>query len=382
MKILIIRNFPSYMDVENNTYNIQEVGLAKALVRKGCICDILFWTDKEEKEVNIEVRNFGYVKVYYRKGKTKLKNTIYTGCDELFKEYDILQSSEYNQIQSWILAKKYPKKTIIYHGPYYSKFNKRYNLMCKVFDVFFLRRYKAMNTKFITKSILASEFLQSKGIDSNNITTIGVGLDEQMLSQNKPEKGPQIYDDLDGDKSELKLLYIGQFEERRNLFFLLDVFEQIHRENISSKLYMIGKGKDEYVAKVRSYIKEKNIDDAVWWYEKVEQKYLSKVYEATDIFLLPTKYEIFGMVLLEAMFYRNVVVTTDNGGSRMLIQNQKTGIVEKECLDDWVNSIINITNDKCRFEKMKSEASLSVIQKYTWDKLANMFIDEYSKLVK
>ena len=52
MKILIIRNYPSYMDVEKNTYNIQEVGLAKALVRKGNICDIVFWTDKEEKEVN------------------------------------------------------------------------------------------------------------------------------------------------------------------------------------------------------------------------------------------------------------------------------------------------------------------------------------------
>ena len=30
------------MDVERNTYNIQEVGLAKALVRKGHICDIAF----------------------------------------------------------------------------------------------------------------------------------------------------------------------------------------------------------------------------------------------------------------------------------------------------------------------------------------------------
>lgn len=51
MKILIIRNFPSYMSVKNNTYNIQEVGLAKALVRKGHICDIVFWTDKEEEIV-------------------------------------------------------------------------------------------------------------------------------------------------------------------------------------------------------------------------------------------------------------------------------------------------------------------------------------------
>ena len=45
------------MDVEKNTYNIQEVGLAKALVRKDNVCDIVFWTDKDEKEVNIPVDN-------------------------------------------------------------------------------------------------------------------------------------------------------------------------------------------------------------------------------------------------------------------------------------------------------------------------------------
>ena len=49
------------MDVERNTYNIQEVGLAKALVRKGHVCDIVFWTDKEEKDIThsifISIRN-------------------------------------------------------------------------------------------------------------------------------------------------------------------------------------------------------------------------------------------------------------------------------------------------------------------------------------
>ena len=35
MKILIIRPWPSLLDVTKNTYNIQEVGLAKALVKRG-----------------------------------------------------------------------------------------------------------------------------------------------------------------------------------------------------------------------------------------------------------------------------------------------------------------------------------------------------------
>ena len=55
MKILIVRPWPSVLDVTKNTYNIQEVGLAKALVKRGHPTDILFWTDGDEMTVKVEV---------------------------------------------------------------------------------------------------------------------------------------------------------------------------------------------------------------------------------------------------------------------------------------------------------------------------------------
>ena len=83
MKILIIRNFPSYMAVKNNTYNIQEVGLAKALIRKGNTCDILFWTDKQEETVEIPVFNGGVLHVFYRHGKSQSKERHDAGAQSL-----------------------------------------------------------------------------------------------------------------------------------------------------------------------------------------------------------------------------------------------------------------------------------------------------------
>ena len=139
MKILIIRNFPSYMEVRsNNTYNVQEVGLAKSLVRAGHSCDVLFWTDRNETDVTIPVNGTdNFVTVFYRHGWTKLKNTVFKKCKCLFEQYDILQPCEFNQIQSWILSKKYNNKMVIYHGPYYCAFNKSYNLYCKLTDWLF-----------------------------------------------------------------------------------------------------------------------------------------------------------------------------------------------------------------------------------------------------
>lgn len=109
MRILIIRNYPSYMAVVNNTYNIQEVGLAKALVRKGHVCDIVFWTDKQKETVEIPVSGGGIIHVFYRHGKTKLKNTIFSDCSDLFDQYDVLQPCEYNQMRGMVVSKESAK---------------------------------------------------------------------------------------------------------------------------------------------------------------------------------------------------------------------------------------------------------------------------------
>lgn len=383
MKILIIRNYPSYLDVKNNIYNIQEVGLAKALVRRNNTCDIVFWTDKEEEDVEIPVDNCGSVHVFYRKGKTLLKNTVYTGCKELFAKYDVLQPCEYNQMQAWLLAKKYPNKTVIYHGPYYSAFNKRYNLMCKVFDAVFLKTYIRQGSKFIVKSKMAEEFLNQKGIHSDNICVAGVGLDAQMLSNGNNVCEEKLYIKMQQDESELKLLYVGRFEERRNLFFILDVFAKVHLENSKSRLYLIGTGDKAYIHNVFKYAETLGIRDDISWQERMEQKYLSNIYQLADFFLLPTEYDIFGMVLLEAMYYKAVVLTTRNGGSSTLIQDGKNGyILEAEDATKWSKCILSTSQNRPLMKQIEDNASNIIKHEFTWDSLAERFMMAYAKRVK
>lgn len=385
MRILIIRNFPSYMDVENNTYNIQEVGLAKALVRKGHVCDIIFWTDKEEKDVKIQVDSDKSITVFYRHGKTLLKNTIYSSCEDLFQKYDILQPCEYNQMQAWILAKKYPEKTIIYHGPYFSEFNKRYNKMCKVFDMFFLKRYIKNDTKFMVKSKLAKEFLCNKGIKEENVSVVGVGIDTEMLSTraaDNSEPDSELYRDMCANKDKLKLLYIGRFEERRNIPFILKVYAEVLKKNENVCLYMIGDGEQSYKDIVWELAEKLNIRDKIVYQQKMEQKYLSKIYSLADIFLLPTEYEIFGMVLLEAMYYKNVVLTTYNGGSSTLI-NEKNGIViEDKDVSRWANNIMKLILDKNKVKNIENESYLTINERFTWNKLSNKILKQYKNIKK
>ena len=379
MKVLIVRNYPSYMEIKNNTYNIQEVGLAKALVKKKYECDILFWTEGEEEEIKLHVEQKS-ITVYYRRAFSILKNTIYTQVKDLFEKYDVIQSSEYNQLESVWLAAKYPKKTIVYHGPYFSDFNKRYNLYCKIFDKLFLWIYIRKNTKFITKSELASEYLISKGLNENNVTTIGVGIDAEMLTCEKIDLNSRVYSNIHREGG-LKILYVGKVEPRRNVVMIVEIVRRIKEKVPNVQLYIIGSGNEEYIQKVKTNIFKFDLVDNVTWEYSMEQKHLGEIYKMADIFLLPTEYEIFGMVLLEAMYYGMLVLTTNNGGAKTLIRNGKNGFVlAKNDIDAWVEIIENYYYKKNEFKNIKEEAQRTVKNKFTWDALVNNFIEEYRRL--
>ena len=53
---------------------------------------------------------------------------------DIIKNYDIIQTAEYDQLANIKLRKKLKDKLIIYHGPYASKYTKKYNIKCILSD--------------------------------------------------------------------------------------------------------------------------------------------------------------------------------------------------------------------------------------------------------
>ena len=386
LKILIIRNIPTYMEIRGNTYNIQEIGLAKALVRKGQTCDVLFWTDKEEETVLVPAGDAKSVQVFYRRGRSFLKNAVFLHCEELYAGYDVLQPCEINQLQAWILAGQYPDKTIIYHGPYYDRFNRRYNMLSHVTDLLFLGRYQRRGTRFLAKSVPAKEYLVSKGIADGNICITGVGIDTQMLenrgrsldADSAEEEKTAFCETMGRDGSPLRLLYIGRLEERRNIPFLIDIFREVLQKEPGARLYMIGTGESRYVEMCLQYMEKANVRDRIVLQERMEQRYLGDIYRLADFFLLPTRYEIFGMVLLEAMYYGNVVLTTPNGGSGTLIHSKENGLI----LDSadpafWAEQIFKLNQNPEEKRRIGESAHRTIAEHFTWDMLAEVFLAQY-----
>ncbi|GHU75075.1 hypothetical protein AGMMS49992_18300 [Clostridia bacterium] len=371
MRILLIRSYPSYVNISNRTYNVQELGLAKALVRSGVTCDIVFWSSTKNMNKTYKFDGNMSIDIFYRVAIVMYKAIFYTHIDELIGKYDVVQSAEYDSPESMYIAVRYPRKAVIYHGPYFHPFNKRYNLYCKMIDPLFISLYRWKKTRFITKSGLAKDFLLQKGINSSNVTTIGVGVDEDdFMVDDRLEEISLVFD----------YLYIGRIEPRRNILFLLELIAELLKHESENGIVIIGDGDADYKEKCINKIHELGIESNVIWIKQVKQEHLAKYYKRAKFFLLPTIYEIFGMVILEAMYFGCVVVSSINGGSQMLINDNVTGVIISDFdVLSWKDRIINITSEQ--MDMLSINASNHIKSHFIWEKLAPLFKKCYKNVL-
>ena len=363
-----------------STYNLQEVGLAKALTRRGHQCDILYYTDeKKDRRDTIVFDGDKTITILWMHGYNVFYEAIYPSLPKVVADYDIIQVSDYVGLNSVWLNAKHQEKIVNYQGPYYSPYNKKDILRAFVMDRFLLPFSHPASMIVGTKSILSTQYIEDKHI--SNVTTLGVGIDLDNLTPVVKEELPRFVQEVKEKKQSLKyLLYIGRLEPRRNILFLLDVFHQVAEMNDDVRLILIGTGENEYVASCQEKINALMIQDKVIYCPQLDQKFLRELYGCCDLFLLPTRYEIFGMVLLEAMYFGMPVLTTFNGGSSTLIEDGKNGFILDQ-MDPklWADKINSLLANPTLMSEVGREATDFIAQNYTWDALAPRFLELYNK---
>lgn len=371
MKILIVRTFPDKLDL--HSYNVQEIGLARALIVHGNQCDIALYNGREKNKIE----SYSFKKngkeysffIYWMKGFEVLKNGFIPSIKKILPQYDVIQVHEYDQIMSWLLYTKQSRPTIIYHGPYYHPYARGYNLKCRVFDMLFLHGRSYKNIWVLTKSRMAAEFVKTKGFYKT--VPVGVGINTDNFPKKKYRKNARP-----------QLLYVGKIEERRNVYFLIDIYRRLRKKMPELQLVLVGNGEREYKAAFLNAIKEELEGGNIIYREKVQQKELPKIYGSAEVFLFPSNYEIFGMVLLEAMYFGLPVVSSMNGGASMLIDDEINGYIMSGFeLESWTEKLESILNNRKKREHMGESAREKITTNYTWECLVEKFEDVYRKAI-
>lgn len=376
MKILIVRTFPSI--ISPNQYNVQETGLAKALTRAGHTCGVVLYYGKNKDTIEKLQVPCGDINkeilIYRLRGYNFLKNGFFPSLKKIVDDYDIIQVHEYDQITSWLYYAWNKKPVVIYHGPFMHMFNKRYNTKCYFFDRIFLKLRHRKEVVCLTKSRAAKVFLEQKGF--TDVTAVGVGLDEDNFycSHNITDNAIVV------PKDKFNLLYVGKIEKRRNSYFLLEVMHEVSKGCDDINCIIIGSGEVGYVKEFLDKAKPLIDSGRLQYYSEATQNQLRDVYQKVQLMLFPTHYDIFGMVLLEALYFKLPVISTPNGGSDMLIRDGENGwILPDDALLEWVGLIENLCVDKEKYLNVCNVLKDEVSKKLCWDGLVNEFICAYGR---
>lgn len=182
----------------------------------------------------------------------------------------------------------------------------------------------------------------------------------------------EIVDDVDIMTNQKLIISVGRLEEQKDFPTLIRAFSLV-QEKINAKLIILGKGSQEIMLK--KLCEDLKIEDKVLFlgFKENPQKYV----KISDLFVLTSKWEGFGHVIVEAMAVGTPVVITDcKSGPFEIIQDNKYGVLaEVENYQDIAEKVIALLEDN----RMSSLYAKKGIER-SYDFNSNTIVKEYEEL--
>ncbi|WP_276134619.1 N-acetyl-alpha-D-glucosaminyl L-malate synthase BshA [Polluticoccus soli] len=205
--------------------------------------------------------------------------------------------------------------------------------------------------------------------ESDAITAVSQNLRDETFKSFKIEKDilviPNFVDTSrfhQTDKNHFKLMlapngerilaHVSNFRKVKRVEDVIKVFERVHAE-IPSKLLMIGDGPERQHAE--DIARHLPFAQDIRFIGKQEQ--MDEILSITDLFILPSQYESFGLSALEAMACRVPVISSNAGGIPEINIHGKTGFLsDVGDVDDMAKNALYILRDDATLEQFKEAA--------------------------
>lgn len=287
-------------------------------------------------------------------------------------------------ISSWAVIRKIIKNipivhTVhgIYHDPFIIEDEEDpfkspidYSAMKQRFDIFNIKNWFAHLPIFNADIVLPQnsfEFNELKkfGVEEERMRIVpcsGILYENYRIKRYDFKERHNIKDKM--------ILFVGQFRKRKGVEYLLNAFKNILEYYPHTTLVLIGYTKNHYLK-----MHTKNLKNIlVFGYLNEDDKIAA--YQSADVFCLPTLYEGFGLVFLEAMACNTPIVTTNIAGISELVEHGKDGILVKPKNTRAItNAVLKIFEGKYGLNSHKKASE------YDWKKVVQNISKIYEELV-
>lgn len=140
--------------------------------------------------------------------------------------------------------------------------------------------------------------------------------------------------DLDG---KFVVGHVGRFSYPKNHEFLVDVFSEVHQKDSSAVLMLVGTGEKE--AKIREYVNERELSDAVLFMGNRSD--VNELYQAMDVFVMPSLFEGVPLVSVEAQFSGLPCVFSTSVTKEVIFTDRCESVDLLQSADAWAEIVLN-----------------------------------------
>lgn len=352
-KVLFIVNIPSPYRVDFFSKLSEKVNLTVWFENEK--------VDYREWKSSVENKGFQYKFFNFRENKY-LKNLLNLIKEFRREKYDLYVVGGYSSkigIMSILYLKLTGKKFILNaDGGFIKKDSKKNYILKKIFI--------SSANYWLSSGSNCTKYLNYYGAKNDHIyeypfASVDYTEDDLVELEFKERK----YIKNNHGLNDVVILSVGSFINIKGLDILIKSFENIKSKykNLSISLLLIGGGelKDKYI----SYIKEKNLSDIIM-IDFMDKKELIKYYKISDIFVFPSKGDVWGLVVNEAMsFGLPIIGSSMAGASHDLMKDGRNGFIfESENIDDLTSKLELLVKNK-QLRKEFGRQSKNIIEKYS-----------------
>lgn len=184
------------------------------------------------------------------------------------------------------------------------------------------------------------------------------------------------------------VLYVGRFDPRKGIDTLVRAFATCKTRAEGNLKLIIAGGSDsqrsDYQERLRieQLVRELNVAEQTLFPGLLSHDVLPFYYTAADVCVVPSHYEPFGLVAIEAMACGTPVVASNVGGLKFTVIPEETGLlVPPQDVGAFAKGVDRILSDELWARKLRKQASARVSQNFSWTGAAIQLSDLYRRLL-
>ncbi len=179
-------------------------------------------------------------------------------------------------------------------------------------------------------------------------------------------------------RGEAVILFLSRLHYKKGCELLIKAAKIALEQGKPATYVFAGTGDDEYVQSLKDLATRLGVADRVHFVGMVKGEMKISLYEAADLFVLPTSQENFGLVLIEALACNTPVMTTRGTDIWKDIESSGSGMIVEQTDGAIAAELVGLLKDRGRLASLRRGARDWVFANYEVSHLVKKYVDVYS----